>query len=93
MMYGSWIRLVNPAAPGGRYPGGRSASSATRCSTPTVRGLPHCGQISSSALVCSGSTRTPHLRCPSRWYFPSSGKNSTVPARPFPVRSAAAMEK
>ena len=27
----------------------------------------------------------PQLRCPSRWYFPSSGKNSMVPANPVPV--------
>ena len=41
---GSWITLRNPAAPAGRAPGGRSASSSTRCSTPTVSGLPHSGQ-------------------------------------------------
>ena len=93
MICGSWTRQVKPAAPSGRKPAGRSASSATRCSTPTVSGLPHAGHLSSSAVVCSGSMRTPHLRCPSRWYFPSSGKNSRVPSRPRPVRSASAIAK
>ena len=40
-----------------------------------------------------GSRRTPHLRCPSRWYLPSSGKNSIVPSRPRPVRRASAIAK
>ena len=53
-----------------------------------VSGLPHSGQIPPRARLASGSSRTPHLRWPSRWYFPSSGKNSSVPDRPSPVRKA-----
>ena len=35
-----------------------------------------------------GVRHTPQFRCPSRWYFPSSGKNSRVPRSPSPVRIA-----
>ena len=87
---GSCTRQRHPGAPAGAYPGARSASASTRCSTPTVTGLPQTGQRPSRARVSAGSSRTSQVRCPSRWYLPSSGKNSIVPSSPTPVSSAAA---
>ena len=68
-------------APVGR-PSGRSASSSTRCITPTVTGLPQTGQTPSWARVVGGSQTMPQARWPSKWYLPSSGKNSMVPRKP-----------
>ena len=69
-------------------PAGRSARASTRCSTPMVSFFPHTGQTPPSAAVSAGVRQTPQFRWPSRWYLPSSGKNSTVPRNPSPVRMA-----
>ena len=66
----------------------RSASSSTRLITPTVSGRRTRGSGRRAGGSRSGSSRTPHLRWPSRWYLPSSGKNSTVPRKPSPVSRA-----
>ena len=66
------------ARPGGRLRGGRPVSS-TRCITPTVTSLPQTGQMPPCASVVGGSQAMPQARWPSRWYLPSSGKNSIVP--------------
>ena len=44
-----------------------------------ARRLELIGNIHSDGLM-----HNPHFRCPSKWYFPSSGKNSMVPVSPFP---------
>ena len=82
----SWMRCST--WPSRWWPAGRSARSSTRLSTPTVSGLPHSGQRPPCSRVRSGSQFTPQARCPSAWYLPSSGKNSSVPARPRPSRTA-----
>ena len=92
-----WRRRSPPAggpgsrrglASSGRKPAGRSASSSTRCSTPMVSFFPHTGHSPPRSAVSAGVRHTPQFRCPSRWYFPSSGKNSRVPRSPSPVRIA-----
>ncbi len=88
MTSGSGARLSKGLAPSGRKPAGRSASSSTRCSTPMVSFFPHTGHRPFRSAVSTGVRQTPHLRWPSRWYLPSSGKNSTVPRNPSPVRMA-----
>ena len=85
---GRGARLSNGLAFSGRKPTGRSASSSTRCSTPMVSFLPHTGHRPPRAAVSTGVRHTPQLRWPSRWYLPSSGKNSIVPKKPSPVRIA-----
>ena len=85
---GRGARLSKGLAPWGRKPSGRSASSSTRCSTPMVSFFPHTGHRPPRAAVSLGVRQTPQLRWPSKWYFPSSGKNSTVPKKPSPVRMA-----
>ena len=44
--------------------------------------------IAADAAVSAGVRHTPQFRWPSRWYFPSSGKNSTVPKKPSLLRMA-----
>ena len=56
--------------------------------TPTVSGLPQTGQRPPCFRVSPGEKQTWQWRCPSRWYLPSSGKNSSVPPYPSPVSSA-----
>ncbi len=77
----------------GLSPSGRPASSSTRLSTPTVSARPQTGHLPPNSFVWCGSRTTPQSRCPSRWYLPSSGKNSTVPSRPSPVAMARRMAK
>ena len=89
MTSGRGARLSKGLALSGRKPAGRSASASTRCSTPMVSFFPHTGQTPPSAAVSAGVRQTPQFRWPSRWYLPSSGKNSTVPWNPSPVRMAA----
>lgn len=77
--YGSWgrRRAVRRSFPAGKRetkPGSfagttgslRSASAMTRWSTPTVRGLPHTGQMFPSFMDSSGSRTTLQARCPRR---------------------------
>ena len=90
---GSCTRQRNGVVRAGAASSARSASSSTRCITPTVSGLPQAGQRPSRRRVSGGSSRTPQARWPSRWYFPSSGKNSTVPPYPSPVSSARRIAK
>ncbi len=85
---GSGTNEANPAAPSSRYPSGRSASASTRCCTPIVGFFPQAGHLPPASRVSSGVIRTSQARWPSRWYLPSSGKNSTVPPKPSPVRKA-----
>ena len=47
-------------------PSGLSASSNTRCCTPTVSLFPHTGQSPPSRSASAGVRRTPQLRCPSK---------------------------
>ena len=82
---GNGMRLSNIFRPGGRNPSGLSASAHTRCSTPMVSLRPHTGHFPSKRSVSSGVRHTPQFLWPSRWYFPSSGKNSIVPRNPSPV--------
>ena len=70
---GKGTRLSNGFAPSGRAPSGRRASASTRCKTPMVSRRPHTGHTSPNLRASLGSRQTPQLRCPSRWYFPSSG--------------------
>ena len=85
---GRGAKLSKGLAPSGRNPAGRSARASTRCSTPMVSFFPQTGQTPPSAAVSAGVRQTPQFRWPSRWYLPSSGKNSTVPWNPSPVRMA-----
>ena len=66
-------------------PGLDESRRATRCSTPMVSFFPQTGQTPPSAAVSAGVRQTPQFRWPSRWYLPSSGKNSMVPASPSPL--------
>ena len=61
-------KLRKGAARGGRASGTvwRSASSSTRCITPSVSGLPHSGQRPACFRVSWGEYLTPHLRWPSK---------------------------
>ncbi|WP_406567253.1 hypothetical protein [Azospirillum fermentarium] len=88
---GRGTRLVTGPAVGGGTGTSRSASISTRWATPTVTRVPHTGHSPPSASVSFGSSRTPQVRCPSIWYLPSSGKNSTVPPYPSPLSSARRM--
>ena len=81
-------RLSKGLASSGRKPAGRSASSSTRCSTPMVSFFPHTGHSPPRSAVSAGVRHPLQFRCPSRWYFPSSGKNSRVPRSPSPVRDS-----
>ena len=89
----SCTRCTTSGASAGRWSSGRSARSSTRDSTPTVSGLPHSGQRPPASRVRAGAQFTPHARWPSAWYLPSSGKNSTVPARAAPLRRPSRMAK
>ena len=88
MTSGRGARLSKGLAQAGRVPAGRSASASTRCSTPMVSFFPHTGHSPFKSAVSAGVRQTPQLRCPSRWYLPSSGKNSMVPRNLSPVRMA-----
>jgi len=55
-----------------------SASSSTLLATPIVIGFLHAGQIFLTALLSLGDIVIPQFLCPSKWYFPSSGKYSSV---------------
>ena len=88
MTSGRGARLSKGLAPSGFTPAGRPARASTRCSTPMVSFFPHTGHNPSRSSVSAGVRQTPQFRWPSRWYLPSSGKNSTVPRNPSPVRIA-----
>ena len=68
-----------PAGRRGPRPGSARRRSAA-CRTPGSGRRPP-GSARAAQL-------TPQARWPSAWYLPSSGKNSIVPCRPSPVRSA-----
>ena len=91
MSSGRGMRLSKGLALAGRNPAGRSANSSTRCWTPIVSFFPHTGQRPPSSNAWEGSKHRRQFRWPSKWYFPSSGKNSRVPAKPSPVWMARAM--
>ena len=52
--------------------------------------LPQTGHRPPAAAVSAGLRHCWQFRWPSKWYFPSSGKNSRVPTSPFPSWMAAA---
>ena len=67
---------------------GRTALTAAEKSEGQISFLPQTGHRPPLASVSAGVRQTPQFRWPSRWYLPSSGKNSTVPWNPSPVRMA-----
>ncbi len=71
-------RLLYGIAFSGLYPSGWVASSWMRLRTPMVSGRWHLGQRLSVFFDSSGGSDTPQSRWPSKWYLPSSGKNSMV---------------
>ena len=62
---GSGMILSKSFASFGLNPSGRSASSSTRCSTPTVIRRPQTGQTPPAAAVSAGVRHTLQPRCPS----------------------------
>ena len=50
-----------------------------------VSRLPHTGHTPPAASASTGERHTEQFRWPSKWYLPSSGKNSMVPWKPSPV--------
>src|SRR3990167_11515051 len=78
MISSSGITLLKGMALLGSNPCLRSAKASIRFKTPTKSFLPHLGQMPLSFLVSFGKQENLQSAWPSKWYFPSSGKNSSV---------------
>ncbi len=76
----SWSGTIlrNGMAVSGFSPSGRLAIASTRAKTPIVSCLAHTGHFPLVRALSCGNKRTPQSAWPSKWYFPSSGKNSMV---------------